>query len=84
MMLSFTSNGWKDYNYWQKTNKTILIRLNLLIKYCLRNPFEGNGKPEPLKVSLSGYWSRILYSEHRLLYKFETDNLYILQCRYHY
>lgn len=83
-MLCFTSNGWEDYIYWQNTDKSTLKRINLLIKDCLRNPFEGIGKPEPLKGNLSGYWSRRIDSEHRLVYKFETNNLIVLQCRYHY
>ncbi len=84
MRLCFTSYGWEDYLYWQNTDKSTLKRINLLIKDCLRNPFEGIGKPEPLKGNLSGYWSRRIDGEHRLVYKYEDKKLYILQCRYHY
>ncbi|WKN44714.1 Txe/YoeB family addiction module toxin [Tunicatimonas pelagia] len=82
--LIFLSVGWEDYLYWQKTDKKILKRINELIKQYQRTPFEGIGKPEPLRVSLSGWWSRRVDHEHRLVYRHEGGNLYILQCRKHY
>lgn len=82
--LIFLSVGWEDYLYWQKTDKKILKRINELIKQCQRTPFEGIGKPEPLRGSLSGWWSRRISHEHRLVYRYEDDSLYVLQCRKHY
>lgn len=84
MILSWDKDAWEDYLYWQQTDKAVLRRINELIKECLRTPFEGRGKPEPLKENLSGYWSRRITDEHRLLYKVEADRLHIIQCRYHY
>jgi toxin YoeB len=84
MNLLFLEDAWDDYLYWQKTNKIILKRINELIKACLREPFTGVGKPEPLKFDMAGYWSRRIDSEHRLVYKLENHNLIIVQCRYHY
>jgi toxin YoeB len=84
MKLTWSSNSWSDYLYWQKTDKKILKRINKLIKNCQRAPFEGIGKPEALKGDLQGYWSRRITSEHRLVYKFDHNNLYIASCRYHY
>ena len=84
MNLTFSSKAWDDYLYWQKTNKVILKRINTLIKDIKRKPFEGIGKPEPLKHSLSGYWSRRINSEHRIVYKIDGDILLIAQVRYHY
>lgn len=84
MKLLFTENAWEDYIYWQKNDKSVLKRINLIIKEIKRSPFEGIGKPEPLKFDLSGYWSRRLTSEHRIVYKITDESLMILQCRYHY
>lgn len=84
MKLIWSSSSWNDYLYWQKTDKKIVKRINELIKSCIRTPFEGIGKPEALKGDLSGYWSRRITSEHRLVYKFESDKLMIAACRYHY
>ena len=84
MTLTFSSKAWDDYLYWQKTDKAILKRINALIKDIQRNPFEGIGKPEPLKHSLSGYWSRRINDEHRMVYKVANENLLIAQLRYHY
>ncbi len=84
MNLQFTANGWEDYLYWQKTDKQLLKRINLLIADTLRSPFDGIGKPEPLKFEFSGYWSRRINAEHRLVYGVEDDYLTILACRYHY
>ncbi|CAN5284922.1 type II toxin-antitoxin system mRNA interferase toxin YoeB [soil metagenome] len=84
MKIVFMSISWEDYLYWQKTDKVILKRINSLIKEIERTPFEGTGKPEPLKYNLTGWWSRRLNLEHRLIYRVEKDSIIILQCRYHY
>jgi toxin YoeB len=70
--------------YWQRTDKKILRRINKLIKEIKRNTFEGIGKPEPLKHALSGYWSRRINDEHRIVYKASEDSILIAQLRYHY
>ena len=84
MKLIFAENAWTDYLYWQKTDKKMLQRINTLIKDIKREPFEGIGKPEPLKHALSGYWSRRINDEHRIVYKIYQDSLLIAQVRYHY
>ena len=84
MNLVFSDSAWEDYVYWQKTDKKILRRINGLVKEILRTPFEGTGKPEPLKHALSGYWSRRINDEHRIVYKVTADAVYIAQVRYHY
>jgi len=82
--LIFSDNAWDDYIFWQTTDKKILRRINALIKDTKRNPFEGIGKPEPLKHVLSGYWSRRITDEHRFVYKISEDIIEIAQLRYHY
>lgn len=84
MKLIFSENAWDDYLYWQRTDKKTLKRINLLIKDIQRKPYEGIGKPEPLKHGLSGYWSRRITDEHRIVYKAENDSVLIAQLRYHY
>ena len=84
MRLIFAEKAWEDYIYWQRTDKKILKRINTLIKEVKREPFEGLGKPEPLKHALSGYWSRRINDEHRMVYKIQSDSLLIAQLRYHY
>lgn len=84
MKLIFSDNSWEDYLHWQKTNRKILMRINTLIEEIKRDPFEGMGKPEPLKHALSGYWSRRINDEHRIVYKVTSDAVYIAQLRYHY
>ncbi len=84
MTLTFSSQAWDDYCYWQKTDKALVKRINALIKEIKRTPFEGIGKPEPLKHNLTGYRSRRINQEHRLVYKVTDDALLIAQCRYHY
>jgi toxin YoeB len=84
MKLTFSEQAWEEYLYWQKTDKKLLNRINELIKAIMREPFTGIGKPEPLKHSLSGYWSRRINDEHRLVYKVEGDSLLIAQCKLHY
>ena len=84
MNLVFAVNAWDDYTYWQQTDKKILKRINLLIKEIKREPFKGIGEPEPLKYNWSGYWSRRITLEHRLVYKVTDSSVLIAQCRYHY
>ncbi len=84
MKLIFSENAWEDYLFWQKNDKKILRRINNLIKDIQRNKFKGLGKPEPLKHNLSGYWSRRINNEHRIVYKIENDAILIAQLRYHY
>jgi toxin YoeB len=84
MKLIFSSKAWDNYLYWQKTDKAMVKRINALIKVIQRNPFDGIGKPERLKHGLSGYWSRRINDEHRIVYKLTEDNLLIAQLRYHY
>lgn len=84
MKIVFMADGWEDYIYWQQTDKSVLKKINSLIKEIQRAPFEGTGKPEPLKENLKGYWSRRINLEHRLVYTVEKDQIIILQCRYHY
>lgn len=84
MKLIFSENAWDDYLYWQKTEKKVLKRINQLISDIQRSPSEGIGKPEPLKHALSGYWSRRIDSEHRIVYRTDDDALFIAQLRYHY
>ncbi len=84
MRLIFSREAWDDYLHWQKTDRRLLNRINLLIREILSSPFEGIGKPEPLKHGLAGYWSRRINDEHRFVYKVEGESVMIAQCRYHY
>ena len=84
MKLVFADEAWDDYLHWQAHDPKLLTRLNGLIKECARTPFKGTGKPEPLKHTLSGYWSRRINDEHRMVYKTEGDSLLLAQLRYHY
>ncbi|HBI22560.1 MAG TPA: Txe/YoeB family addiction module toxin [Legionella sp.] len=84
MMLSWAETAWDDYLHWQATDKKVLKRINSLLKDILRHPSEGIGDPEPLKHHWSGYWSRRIDREHRLVYKSTDDAIYVVQCRYHY
>lgn len=83
-MLRWTDEAWKDYLYWQGEDKKTLKRINTLINEMMRSPFQGIGKPEPLKGKLTGYWSRRIDKTNRLVYAFESDELTIISCRYHY
>ena len=83
MKLSWDKIAWEDYLYWQQNDKSILRKLNELIKECLRTPFDGKGKPEALKGNFSTCWSRRITDEHRLVYQVKTDEILILQCRFH-
>ena len=84
MKIVFLDQAWEDYIYWQNTDKATLKKINSLVKEIERMPFEGSGKPEPLKHSLTGWWSRRITFEHRLVYKIDNEAVVILQCRYHY
>jgi toxin YoeB len=84
MVLIFTENAWEDYLFWQGVDKKMVKKINGLIKEIQRSPFEGSGKPERLKYDLSGYWSRRIDHEHRLVYQATENELRIITCRYHY
>jgi toxin YoeB len=80
----WTAAAWNDYLWWQGQDRKTLKRINLLIQDCLRQPFEGIGKPEPLRENLSGFWSRRIDDTHRLVYTVDGEALAIVACRYHY
>lgn len=82
--LAWDKNGWADYIYWQSQDKKTLRRINKLIDATIKNPFDGIGKPEPLKENLSGYWSRRINEADRLVYKVNQDYIIVVSCRYHY
>lgn len=84
MRLVWTADAWSDYLYWQTTDRKMLKRVNQLLRDMLRDPFEGIGKPEPLKYGADGAWSRRITQEHRLVYMLADGDLVILQARYHY
>lgn len=84
MKLGFTRSAWEDYLWLQEHDRKLLKRVNLLIQDILRSPFEGIGKPEPLKADLTGYWSRRITDEHRLVYAATATEVTIVACRYHY
>ncbi|HRI59693.1 MAG TPA: Txe/YoeB family addiction module toxin [Saprospiraceae bacterium] len=84
MRLVFTENAWDDYLYWQQHDARKLARINELLRDLAREPYKGIGKPEPLRGNLSGWWSRRIDTEHRLVYRVEQDQVIVLQCRYHY
>ena len=84
MIISFTPIAFDDYQSWEKEDKALYKKINALIKDILRSPFAGIGKPEPLKHELSGYWSRRITNEHRLVYKVTQNEVLFLSCKYHY
>ena len=84
MKIAFTESGWNDYLWFNEHNRKLLKRINLPIKDVLRSPFQGIGKPEPLKGDLSGYWSRRINDEHRLVYEVTSQELIVVACRFHY
>ena len=84
MKLIFSEQAWEDYLHWLKIDKKLLERINTLIKEISRLPFAGIGKPEPLKNALSGYWSRRINDEHRIVYKISDGAMLIAQLRFHY
>lgn len=84
MKLIFSEQAWEDYLYWQRVDRKLLNRINILIRDIERQPHSGIGKPEPLKHALAGYWSRRINDEHRIVYKVQDNALLIAQLRYHY
>ncbi len=84
MKIIFEQSAWEDYLYFQQYDKKILKRINELVNSIRQEPFSGVGKPEALKYNLSGFWSRRIDLEHRLVYTIENNNIVIVQCRYHY
>jgi len=84
VQLTWTLAAWEDYEYWQGQDHKTLRRINLLLKDCLRHPFEGIGKPEALKENLSGFWSRRIDETNRLVYCVENRRLVVIACHYHY
>ena len=82
--LIFADEAWEDYLYWQVTDRAMLRRINQLIKDVLRSPYEGIGKPEPLKHQLTGWWSRRIDAEHRFLYRVTEQAIEIANLRNHY
>jgi len=82
--LIFSEGAWDDYLYFQKKERKIVKRINLLIKDINRSPLKGLGKPEELKYALTGYWSRRINDEHRIVYRVEGDSVLIAQLRHHY
>ena len=83
-LLSWTQAAWNDYLYWQEQDRKTLKRINSLIKDTMRSPFEGIGKPEPLRENLAGFWSRRIDETNRLVYAVDDDQVTIIACRYHY
>lgn len=84
MQVLFIEEGWEDYLHWQQHDKKTLKKINELLKEISRTPFQGTGSPESLKHDLSGYWSRRINLEHRLVYCVEDGIIHVVQCRYHY
>ncbi|HDZ9338547.1 TPA: Txe/YoeB family addiction module toxin [Vibrio cholerae] len=83
-LLSWTDESWDDYLYWQTQDKKTLKRINKIINDFKRSPFEGIGKPEPLKENLSGFWSRRIDDTNRLVYAVDDNAITVISCRYHY
>ena len=84
MKIIFSRNSWEDYTSWQSEDKKILKKINILIRDIQNTPYEGIGKPEPLKYDLAGLWSRRIDREHRLVYQVIGGDIFIFSCRYHY
>jgi toxin YoeB len=82
--LVFSPQAWEDYQHWVQTDRKLVRRINELLKDTVRSPYEGIGKPEPLRHALSGFWSRRITEEHRMVYRFAGRNLEIAQLRFHY
>lgn len=83
-VLSWADHAWEDYLWWQQTDAAVVEKINHLIDECLRDPFSGTGKPEPLRGGLSGFWSRRIDQKHRLVYMSDAGCIYIAACRHHY
>ena len=84
MKIIFSEHAWQEYLFWQTTDRKVLLRINSLIREIQRSPFEGIGKPEPLRENLSGFWSRRIDDTHRLVYTVEGEAVAVVACRYHY
>ena len=84
MNLVFSPQAWDDYQHWVQTDRKLVRRINELIKDTIRNPYDGIGKPEPLRHALAGFWSRRINEEHRMVYRVAGNNLEIAQLRFHY
>ncbi len=84
MELVWQTHAREDYLYWQQTDKSVLLKINELIRDSMRDPFKGKGKPEPLKGKYAGFWSRRITDQHRLVYAVRDKQIFILQCRFHY
>jgi toxin YoeB len=84
MVITFSRNAWEDYTSWLIEDKSILKKINELVKEIQRTPYEGKGKPEPLKYDLAGLWSRRIDREHRLVYQVKENEILIYGCKYHY
>lgn len=84
MRIVFDQDAWEDYQYWAQNDRAMLKRLNRLVEDCIRSPFSGIGKPEALREDFSGWWSRRIDEEHRLVYRVDGGDLLIAQCRFHY
>jgi toxin YoeB len=84
MRIMFTEESWEDYLYWQRTDRKMVARINMLLREITRNPFTGPGKPEPLRHKYKGYWSRRIDGEHRLIYKAIDNQIHVAKCRFHY
>lgn len=84
MPIKFSDLAWDDYLFWQQADMTVVKRINALLKDIQRSPFDGLGKPEPLRHNLSGFWSRRIDEQHRLVYAIEDGSILVAQCRYHY
>ncbi len=84
MIICWSTHAWDDYLHWQQNDKKKLKRINQLIKDIMRNPFSGIGEPEPLRHNWTGYWSRRIDREHRIVYKYEDEKIQIVKCRFHY
>ena len=84
MIRSWTDEAWDDYLYWQREDRRVLKRINRLLDDIARNGNEGIGNPEPLKHEFSGFWSRHIDGEHRLVYQLEEEHILVIACRYHY
>ena len=82
--ITWTLAAWEDYQYWQGQDRKTIKRINALLQECLRDPFDGIGKPEPLKENLSGFWSRRIDEANRLIYRVDAHDLVVIACRYHY
>ncbi len=83
-LIAWTEHAWEEYLFWQENDPAIMVEINHLLAECRTNPFKGTGKPEPLKGDLTGYWSRRITKEYRLVYLSEDHCIYVVQCCFHY